>query len=85
MVGIPVVISLVGYTAYSALTIKNRENPLLTNIDDRIYSDRWSTESGTRRFLPSLDRQNSVNVDTTGKRLLNWSKEGGKRKTKKKI
>ena len=74
MVGIPVVISLFGYTAYSAITTKN--------IEDR-NSITSSRSSGTFRYIP--DRQISTYMDTNGKRLINLSKEGGYRKTKRKI
>jgi hypothetical protein len=74
MVGIPVVISLFGYTAYSAITTKN--------IVDR-NSITSSRSSGTFRYIP--DRQISTYMDTNGKRLINLSKEGGYRKTKRKI
>ena len=74
MVGIPVVISLFGYTAYSAITTKN--------IVDR-NSITSSRSSGTFRYIP--DRQKSTYMDTNGKRLINLSKEGGYRKTKRKI
>jgi predicted Zn-dependent protease len=74
MIGIPVVISLFGYTAYSAITTKN--------IVDR-NSITSSRSSGTFRYIP--DRQISTYMDTNGKRLINLSKEGGYRKTKRKI
>jgi predicted Zn-dependent protease len=73
-IGIPVVISLFGYTAYSAITTKN--------IVDR-NSITSSRSSGTFRYIP--DRQISTYMDTNGKRLINLSKEGGYRKTKRKI
>jgi len=72
MVGIPVVISLFGYTAYRAITTKN--------IVDR-NSITSSRSSGTFRYIP--DRQISTYMDTNGKRLINLSKEGGYRKTKR--
>ena len=71
MIGIPVIISLFGYTAYSALIIKNDDRSSITS----------SKSSGTFRYIP--DRQMSTYVDPSNKPLLNWSKEGGYRKTKK--
>jgi len=74
IIGIPIVISLFGYTAYSAVTTKNV-------VDDR-SSITSSRSSGTFRYLP--DRQLSSYVDPSNKPLFNWSKEGGYRKTKRK-
>ena len=70
MIGIPVIISLFGYTAYSAL---------ITNEDRSSISS--SESSGTFRYIP--DRQMSTYVDPSNKPLFNLSKEGGYRKTKK--
>ena len=71
MIGIPVVISLLGYTAYSALIIKNDDRSSITS----------SKSSGTFRYIPDIQR--STYVDPSNKPLFNLSKEGGYRKTKK--